>query len=468
MKKILFTIPVFLIFFHFMYASDGPQVWTQLTTIAAGSCNFGLQVNSTNPQIMYCGSNGGGVYKSTDGGVTWATSNSGLTDLTVYCLAISPSNPSILYAGTTANGIFKTTNDGGTWTVMSTGITQTPDYIQCIGINSLDPNKVCIGVWDGSTTIDAAIGLFRTTNGGTSWAPSNTGMLTDKNILSLVVNRLNPNTVYAGTSFAGGVGPCYVYKSYDGGATWTNSSTGFGTTTTDNDPVRGLSMSTIDTVTILAGRFFNSTNGGPWLSTNGGTSWTQIAGGITPTAPGSLIRSVLIRPGSNTEFFFGGDATTAQPGGVWRTTNSGGTWSDFNGGSMLNTMTVRSLGWRTTDNTLFAGVSVGASGVHGYTFPPTGVHDPGNGIPKDFSLNQNYPNPFNPSTVIDFAVPKTAFVTVKVYDLMGKEVKTLVNETKQAGYYSLNFNASNLTSGVYFYKITAGDFTASKKMMLVK
>ena len=99
---------------------------------------------------------------------------------------------------------------------------------------------------------------------------------------------------------------------------------------------------------------------------------------------------------------------------------------------------------------------------------PLGVHNPTSDIPKEFSLIQNFPNPFNPTTVIEFNIPRTAFVTVKVYDMLGKEVSTLVNDTKQAGSYLVNFIASNLTSGVYFYKIMAGDFTATKKMMLVK
>jgi hypothetical protein len=79
-------------------------------------------------------------------------------------------------------------------------------------------------------------------------------------------------------------------------------------------------------------------------------------------------------------------------------------------------------------------------------------------LPTVFNLKQNYPNPFNPATIIDYAVPSNEFVSLKVYDILGREVITLVNEQKNAGYYSISFNASNLSSGVYFYKLTAGDF----------
>jgi aminopeptidase N len=88
--------------------------------------------------------------------------------------------------------------------------------------------------------------------------------------------------------------------------------------------------------------------------------------------------------------------------------------------------------------------------------------------PSQFELKQNYPNPFNPVTNIEYDIPKNSNVKVIVYDNSGKEVSVIVNEFKQAGKYSSSFNAMNLASGVYFYKIQAGDFTAVKKMTLIK
>ena len=90
------------------------------------------------------------------------------------------------------------------------------------------------------------------------------------------------------------------------------------------------------------------------------------------------------------------------------------------------------------------------------------------GIPAKFELSQNYPNPFNPSTNLEFGIPDLGFVSLKVYNASGREVATLVNELKAAGYYTVNFNASGLSSGVYFYTISAGDFNVTKKMLLVK
>jgi len=90
------------------------------------------------------------------------------------------------------------------------------------------------------------------------------------------------------------------------------------------------------------------------------------------------------------------------------------------------------------------------------------------GAPKQFALEQNYPNPFNPTTLISYQLPVASEVSLKVYDVLGKEVATLVNERQEAGTYHFNFNASSLSSGVYFYRIKAGNFVSTKKMMLVK
>jgi hypothetical protein len=98
---------------------------------------------------------------------------------------------------------------------------------------------------------------------------------------------------------------------------------------------------------------------------------------------------------------------------------------------------------------------------------PVGISNNG-GIPKNFTLSQNYPNPFNPSTQITFSLPKASDVKLVVFDILGREVATLVNGFKQAGTHSIEFNASSLSSGVYFYRLESGTFTDTKKMLLLK
>ncbi len=100
--------------------------------------------------------------------------------------------------------------------------------------------------------------------------------------------------------------------------------------------------------------------------------------------------------------------------------------------------------------------------------PATAVEESHSGVPDNFMLSQNYPNPFNPATEIKYALKKRSFVSLKVYSVSGVLVKNLVNEVKDAGYYEVKFSGLNLASGIYFYKLTADQFTAVRKMILIK
>ncbi len=104
---------------------------------------------------------------------------------------------------------------------------------------------------------------------------------------------------------------------------------------------------------------------------------------------------------------------------------------------------------------------------------PIGIISNNETIPSNFILYQNYPNPFNPQTTIKYDIPKAPFtsethVTLVIYDILGKEVKTLVNEYKKTGSYLVEFDGSNLASGVYFYKISASNYVETKKLVLIK
>ena len=129
---------------------------------------------------------------------------------------------------------------------------------------------------------------------------------------------------------------------------------------------------------------------------------------------------------------------------------------------------------KAVDNTNLVSVKSDFVSTTGIT-PDGGIESDGgdnliynSNIPKEFKLSQNIPNPFNPVTKINFALPKQGFVTLKIYDITGREIKTLVNEVKQAGYYTVDFNGSSLASGVYFYMIKSGDFVMTKRMVMVK
>lgn len=471
MKKIILIIPFLFLFLHVMYAVDGPNMWTASLTTPSAVWQDGIVINKTNPNIMYAATNGAGVYKTTNSGLNWVQMNSGLVNLGLQCMAISTSNPDIIMVGTTntgsSPGIYRSTNAGANWTLKNNGITETI-LPQAIAIDPTNPNIAYTVIFIG--TADAINGVYKTTNGGDNWFVSNTGIGSIKNMLCIAINPLNPNVIYIGSSFTVSpqTGPQKIYKSVNGGALWTDMSNGLPQLSTDINPVRSMSISTVDTSIVLAGLFQNTTtNGGAFFTTNGGGVWTKIQSGL-PNVSGALIRSVLIRPGSTTEFYIGYDGTTTT--GIWRTTNQGTSWVNFSGGALLSSYIVRALAFKTSpDSTLYAGVAgTTGMGVYEYSFIPVGISGNNGQIPKEFALYQNYPNPFNPVTNIQFDIPKESFVSLKVFDISGKEVKTLVYENRQAGTFYISFDASSLASGVYFYKLNAGDFTKTVKMVLVK
>ncbi|MBS1514349.1 MAG: T9SS type A sorting domain-containing protein [Bacteroidetes bacterium] len=184
---------------------------------------------------------------------------------------------------------------------------------------------------------------------------------------------------------------------------------------------------------------------GIFTSTNGGTTWTSLITLKATQTPQVGVNSTsnLSTAASQTQF----TPTATQ-------------WGTKIFAMPVGTNQVRFTGYSVFGNDAFID-DITAGG-------PTGVTNPIGWIPEKFELSQNYPNPFNPATKINFAVPKQSFVSIKVFDVTGREVAALVNDMKTAGYHSVEFNASAFASGVYFYKIQAADFVDTKRMVLVK
>lgn len=475
MKRSL-LLPVLIFFlYQFSYAQDGQNVWS--LTYDNGGRIYGMVINPVNQQIMYTCSLDSGVYKTTNGGLNWFAVNSGMAYNKVQCIAISKSVPDILYAGTdqlgSANsGVYKTTNAGLNWTLMNSGFAETSIGIQSIVIDFINPNIAYLTLFDG--LVNSTNGIYKTTNGGTNWFSITTGIGTLKNFLSLAMNPKNSNELYLGSSIdvTASTGPPHIYKTYNGGSSWIEMSTGLPSLSTNNDPVRCISISTLDTSVVLAALFMNDTAGGAFLSTNGGASWTKKSNGIL-NVTATLLRAAVIRPGSNTEFYIGFDNAGTGTIGLVRTTNAGNNWVSFNGGTLLSTATIRALVFKTTgDTTLYAcaASATGIRGLHEYSWPNAiNIGGIGSKIPDVFILEQNYPNPFNPVTKISYTVPVNSTVRLNVFNAIGQKVKTLVdNEFKNAGSYEINFDAGKLSSGVYFYRMEAGTFVSTKKMILIK
>jgi photosystem II stability/assembly factor-like uncharacterized protein len=501
-----------------------------------------------------------GVFKSTNGGTSWTASNTGMTYTAVQALAIAPSNGQVLYAGTNQlnanSGIYVSTNGGANWTRKVTGIQETSLGVQCFAIHPTNPSIALVAIFDG--VADSPVGVYKTTDQGNNWVASNTGMDV-KNVLSLAYIPSNPNIVLAGSSFTilTSLGPSKIYKSTDGGSNWTVS-TGTPIDPAAINPIRFLSVSTLNNNHVFAGTFMNTTDGGAYFSTDAGSTWTKKWGGA-PSDVGTLLRSGIIRPGTTNEVYVGLDRSTPTNVGVWKSVDGGATWASFNGGTMLDTYGIRALIFKDlpANSTLYAGVATtNGPGIHEYTMDPVPVElisfnasvnennveltwitatelnnrgfyierkaegsswtnigfveghgttaqrhyysysdQPGaegtyqyrlkqtdfNGDAEysneievqllsylTYTLEQNYPNPFNPSTTISYAIPSEEHVTLKIYNILGSEVAELVNGTQMPGSYTIQFNGEQLSSGLYFYSLTAGKFSETRKMILSK
>ncbi len=187
-----------------------------------------------------------------------------------------------------------------------------------------------------------------------------------------------------------------------------------------------------------------------FLSTNNGASWTEVNNGLTNT-------NVFAFAVSGTNLFAG-----TLGGGVFLSTNNGTSWTAVNTG-LTNTY-VRAFAVSGTN--LFAGTG-GGVWSRPLSEMITDVEEVEQ-LPNYFALEQNYPNPFNPNTQIKFSIPQSSNVVIKVFDILGNEIETLVNEEKTVGTYEVTWNAVNLPSGVYFYQLKAGTFVQTRKMLLIK
>lgn len=212
--------------------------------------------------------------------------------------------------------------------------------------------------------------------------------------------------------------------------------------------------------------FLNNQKG--WAICYGGSLQRTTDGGATWSAGGSIsnyFAQRIVMLDSVKGWMCAYNSATGGSDGkgyIYRTTNSGDTWVQEWEGSIIK-------------SDLFDLKAQGTSalwsvGNHNTILKyelPIGII-PNSNIVSDYLLQQNYPNPFNPVTKIRFDIPESRFSVLKVFNIIGEEVTTLVNEKLNIGSYEVIFNGSNLPSGVYFYRLTSGDFTQERKMVLVK
>ncbi len=367
-----------------------------------------------------------GVFLSTNNGAIWTAVNGGLTDTNVTALAVSGQN---LFAGTGV-GVFHSTNNGTSWSATGLPGNEFCGYhsIAIFGIN------VFVGI-SGNSICSAGPGVYFSTNNGIDWTQVlDLGRLTGVYTLAVVGAQ-----IYVGTWDEG------LLATSDTGMTWATKNVGL-----EDSSVHALAMN--------GSNFFAGTYSGVFLSTNNGDIWTAINACLTDSAVTCFTVS-----GSNV---FAGTAH-----GVFLTTNNGTNWTEVNTDLMDSSITALTV----SDSFLFAGTT---SGVWKRPLSDmiTDVSLIAKELPIEFMLGQNYPNPFNPTTTISYQLPKQAHVTLKIFDVLGREVATLVNGVEEPGYKSVTWNASKLSSGVYFYRVVANaihsghaeSYTETKKLVLLR
>ncbi len=357
---------------------------------------------------LIAGTSGNGIYLTSDNGATWI--NTAFGNLSVSCLASSGNN---VFAGTT--DIFLSTNSGVNWVMKFFNIGPL-----AFAING---NYVFAGT-NGH-------GLYISSDFGSSW--SRTSLYnSDSTVFSLAVNG---TIVFAGTYYNG------VYISSNNGTTWAQSS---------------LNDRTINCLAFIGGNVVAGTVGsGIYYSSNNGANW------IKSSLDTGQIRS-FASFGNN--IFAGTDGK-----GVFLSTDYGRNWIEKNTGYPIPLPEIMSL--YIANGFIYAGENHGDSTSYVWRRPYSeiiGINNISSNVLEDFKLYQNYPNPFNPTTKIRFDIAREGDVKIIVYDIQGRELQTLVNESLQPGAYEASFEGSGLNSGVYFYKLMADGFTETKRMLLVK
>jgi photosystem II stability/assembly factor-like uncharacterized protein len=389
--------------------------WFQVATPEIAYDLYGLYFKDINTGLA-------NSYKTSNGGQNWY----GTLFIGGYAMMFMNSSTGYLVG----SGIYKTTNLGDSW------------------IQQTNPAVLLYGVYFPDVSTGYAIGkwgeIIKTTNGGTNWILLTSPVTGSYGLHGIFF--IDANTGYiAGFTTAGGLS--VIIKTTNGGINWDvqNFPTGTGY----------VAISFINTTTgIVIGQEIAKT-------TDGGTTW------IPKNLPVNGFLYSLHFPSANAGYAVGYGGT------IIKTTDAGETWFEQTSPSW----TLRTV-YFINDNT---GYACGSSGVILKTTdgggPPIGIKQLGNEVPKDNSLLQNYPNPFNPTTRIQFEIrpplnpllgKEGTLTSLRIYDVLGREVAMIVNEQLKPGSYEVKWDGSNYPSGIYFYRLTTDGFTQTKKMLFVK
>lgn len=467
---------------------NGGQSWTY----SSGSMHVdqhGLIVHPLNSNFVVAG-NDGGIYTSQNGGSNWLKVNE-LPITQFYTCEVNQQNINHLYGGTQDNGTNRTlTGSTNDWDMILGG-----DGFRVL-VDPVDASFVYAEYQWGS--------LFRSTDGGNSFFSATNGISgSDRNNWNspVVFDPSNSQLMYFGTN--------KLYKSTNRAESWNAISADL-----TNGPGINIPFGTITTIAAAKSDssyiYVGTDDGNVWVTTDGGINWNLISASL----PQRWVTRVAVDYSDEQTAYvtFSGYRWDEYLSHIYRTTNAGTSWMDISSNlpeAPLNDIIIDpekdSTLYVASDVGVFTSANLGANWAHlGNQLPNSPIMDlvlhndtrtlvaatygrsiykyhldiitvssNDNAQPINLKLFQNYPNPFNPTTRIKFTIPQnerreTKNVIMKVYDVLGNEIATLVNEEKPAGDYEVEFNASGMPGGIYFYKLKAGPLAQTRKMILLK
>ncbi len=454
----------------FLKTNDGGLNWTASTTAPAANLNA---VYFFNPDVGLIAANNGLILRTVDGGATWNTVATGVTD---DLLSLSFSG-SIGICGGLSQTILRTTDSGASWIVAVSGFFGGGYY----GAHMLDTNT---GYLAGENTIFQSI-VGKTTDGGINWDYSAfyingaEARLYDLYFFD-AANGITAASVWDATGA--------VSRTTNGGGSWTSNIFGqafFGMHFSGNTGY----------VVGLNGIIYKSTDSGlSWVSQNSGTNFSLYDVFLTDEFNAYAVgdNGLILKNSDNvpvelTSFTYTLNGsllnlkweTASEINNygfdIERTVSSSlkGGWEKVGFVEGKGTTTEKQIYTFTDDlnkvnipgKIYYRLKQIDFDGTFEYSDVIEVDYNPGS---VSYSLHQNYPNPFNPVTKIRFSIPTSSHVSIKVYDINGKEVITLIDEFKPHGIYEITLDASGLSSGVYIYKMNAGDFYDAKSFLLLK
>lgn len=479
---------VYVLDYSIMKSTNSGTSWSDLTTFSIHVDNHALAFKPGSPNTIIEG-NDGGIYNSTNGGLSF-TKVASLPITQFYEIGIDNSNPQRLYGGTQDNGTNRTeTGAINDWESIYGG-----DGFYVL-VDPTDPNVIYAESQNG--------GLGKSTDGGNDFFDCTNGINSSEKTnwsTPVIMDPNNHNVLYYGTN--------RVYRTTNAAGVWTPASPDL----TNGNQAR------LGTVTTIAVAKTNSNviiagtdDANVWITSNNGTNWTKVSS----TLPYRWVSRVAFDPANENIAYaaYNGLKWKDPQPHLFRTTNKGQSWTDISSNlpdAPINAFDIDPQ----RPNVLFVGNDVGPyvsfnSGqsweflgtgfpmvsVYDFKIHPTayylvagtharsmykidltqvvGINSGVSSIAEGYALNQNYPNPFNPVTNISYTISNSDDVSIKIFDMTGKEIRTLLNKFQNKGSYSLVWNGtdnsgSSVGSGVYFYRLQSGNFSETKRMVFVK